>query len=238
MVRALHPGVAVVTLPENQGAAARTVGARQVDEPYVAFSDDDSWWASGALAHAAELFDAYPRLGLIAARVLVGTQERLDPTCTAMATSPLDREPDLPGQSILGFVACGAVVRRDAFLAAGGFHRQFVVGGEEQLLAIDLAVAGWGLAYVDAIIAHHHPAPVRDHAARRRRMACNDLWTSWLRRPAHSAARQTLIALRAAARDPAARGGLLDALRGAGWVLRERRVVPAHLEAALRRLER
>ncbi|MGH8903522.1 MAG: glycosyltransferase family 2 protein [Egibacteraceae bacterium] len=237
-VQADHPDVAVVALPENRGAAARTVGARQVGVPYIAFSDDDSWWAPGALSRAAALFDAHPRLGLIAARILVGAEERLDPACTVMAASSLECEPDLPGPPVLGFVACGAVVRRDAFMAAGGFHRQFVVGGEEQLLAIDLAVAGWGLAYVDTVVAHHHPSPVRDPAARRRHVTRNDLWTSWLRRPAPSAGRQTLIALRAAARDPAARAGLLEALQGVGWVVRERRVVPAHLEAALRRLER
>lgn len=67
------------------------------------------------------------------------------------------------------------------------------LGGEEQLLAIDLAATGWGLAYVDAILAHHHPSPVRDRATRRRCVGRNDLWTSRLRRPARSAGRQVLI---------------------------------------------
>ena len=42
LVRTHHPGVQVVGLRRNRGAAARTVGARLVDSPYVAFSDDDS----------------------------------------------------------------------------------------------------------------------------------------------------------------------------------------------------
>src|SRR5918995_78328 len=51
LVRANHPGpgVRVVGLRRNRGGAARTIGARLVDSPYVAFSDDDSWWAPGAL---------------------------------------------------------------------------------------------------------------------------------------------------------------------------------------------
>ena len=57
LVRIRCPGVQVVGLRRNRGGAARTVGARLVDSPYVAFSDDDSWWAPGALGRAAELLD-------------------------------------------------------------------------------------------------------------------------------------------------------------------------------------
>ncbi|MGV9572303.1 glycosyltransferase family 2 protein, partial [Streptomyces nigra] len=61
------PQVQVVRLPANRGALARTVGVRALDTPYVAFSDDDSWWAPDALSRAARLFDAHPRLGLLSA---------------------------------------------------------------------------------------------------------------------------------------------------------------------------
>ena len=39
---------------------------------------------------------------------------------------------------MLGFLACGAVARRSAVLACGGFHERYGFGGEEQLLAIDM----------------------------------------------------------------------------------------------------
>src|SRR5919197_4353022 len=67
-VRRAHPEVRVVALRENLGGAARTVGALHTDCPYVAFSDDDSWWAPGALQRAAELLDRHPRLAVVAAR--------------------------------------------------------------------------------------------------------------------------------------------------------------------------
>src|SRR5205807_7353355 len=102
---------------------ARNVGAHAVTAPYVAFADDDSWWAPGALTHAAGLFDRHPELALIAARILVGPRQSLDPTCVTMAQSPVLAAPGQPGPSILGFLACGAVVRRSAFLAVGGFPR-------------------------------------------------------------------------------------------------------------------
>src|SRR4051812_41381901 len=60
-------GVGLLHLGENLGGAARTIGARAVETPYVAFSDDDSWWAPGALGRAADLLDAHPRLALVAA---------------------------------------------------------------------------------------------------------------------------------------------------------------------------
>jgi GT2 family glycosyltransferase len=235
-VRRRHPQVQVVELGSNLGAAARTVGALHTDRPYVAFSDDDSWWAHGALDRAAELLDRHPRLAVVAARVLTGPEERLDPVCAAMASSPLPSDPDLPGRPVLGFVACGAVVRRSAFLRVGGFHRRFGVGGEEELLAADLAASGWGLAYVEDVVAHHHPSPRRDPAGRRRVQVRNRLWFAWLRRPPQVVALSTLRALARSAFDRNARDGLGEALRGLPWVLAERRRLPARVEADLRRL--
>ncbi|HZA83083.1 MAG TPA: glycosyltransferase [Actinomycetes bacterium] len=236
LVRTHYPGVRVVGLRRNRGAAARTVGARLVDSPYVAFSDDDSWWAPGALSRAGDLLDRHPRLAVLAARVLVGPEQRLDPVCQEMAHSPLPPADDLPGPSVLGFIACGAVVRRTAFLEVGGFDVRLGVGGEEELLSVDLAVRGWGLAYVDEVVAYHHPSPSRDPSGRRRVQVRNALWSAWLRRPLGGAARQTAHLAALALHQPGASSGLLLALLGLPWVLRERRAVPRELEAALRSL--
>jgi GT2 family glycosyltransferase len=155
-----------------------------------------------------------------------------------MRASPLPVRAALPGPAVLGFVACGVVVRRSAFLEAGGFHGRFGIGGEEELLALDLAAAGWGLAYADDVVAHHHPAVSRDPARRRRVQVRNALWTSWLRHPAADALGGTGRACLAALRDPAARAGLAEAARGLHWVLAERRPVGAELAADLRLLRR
>lgn len=183
LVRTGFPRVEVIALPENWGAVARNIGVAAARTPYVAFADDDSWWAPGALDRAARHFAARPRLALLAARMLVGPEEVLDPICEELASSPLPREPDLPGPSILGFMACGAVVRRYAFLEAGGFDEVVEFAGEEERLALDLAARGWGLAYVDDVVAHHHPSPARDPVGRRVRVGRNRLLTAVMRRP-------------------------------------------------------
>jgi GT2 family glycosyltransferase len=236
-VRGRFPAVRIVALAEDIGAAGRNVGARAVDAPYVAFCDDDSWWARGALARAAALLDAHPRVALVAARVLLGDDQVLDPACAAMSRSPLAGASGLPGRRVLGFVACGAIVRRTAFLQAGGFHRQLGIGGEEQLLAVDLATRGWDLVYRDDIVAHHHPSPIRNRRRRDELHVRNQLWFAWLRRRHRAALRISREAVRAAASQPVARMGLLHALSGARWALANRRPVSASLEGDLRRLD-
>jgi GT2 family glycosyltransferase len=236
-VRRAFPDVTVVALRRNRGAVARTVGARLARTPYVAFSDDDSWWAPGALKTAADHLDHTPRLGLVAARTLVGPQERADPLSEVMAASPLAPDPALPGPRVLGFLAGASVVRRDAYLAVGGFHPVVFFLGEETVLAQDLAAAGWELCYVADVVAHHHPDPPADPDGRRRLQLRNRLLSSWLRRPLAAAAADTWPVLRRAG-DPVARGALLDAARRAPRALAARRRLPPQVEADVRLLER
>ncbi len=234
-VRAAHPSVTVLTLGRNAGALARTLGAAQAHTPFVAFTDDDSWWAPGDLARAVAIMQAHPRLALLAARILVGPEERLDPVCTEMAASPLGTEPDLPGPSLLGFVACAAMVRTEAFTAVGGFDPVVRFPGEEERLALDLAAAGWGLAYVDEVTVHHHPSPRREAPERRQA----GIWrsrvlTALMRYPTGAVAGQVLRALRA---GPPGRRGVVGALPRVPAALRRRRVLPAGVMAGVRELQ-
>jgi len=234
LVRRHFPHIDVLELGTNHGSVARNLGVRRAATPYVAFADDDSWWAPGALTRAADLLDAHPRLAVLAARMLVGPEERPDPICALMADSPLGRAADLPGPSVLGFLACGAVVRREAYLEAGGFDDVVFFMGEEERLALDLATLGWGLSYVDEVVAHHHPSPVRDTVARQARAARNRLLTTLMRRP-------WPVVLSAVAADlRAGRAGRMAVRQAAARLpraLRQRRRLPADVEAARRLLD-
>jgi GT2 family glycosyltransferase len=233
-VREAHPDVTVLPLERNEGARARTLGAARAGTPFVAFADDDSWWAPGDLARAVTLLRAHPRLALINARILVGPEERVDPVCTEMAGSPLGTAPDLPGPSLLGFVACGSIVRTAAFEAVGGFDPVVRFPGEEERLALDLAAAGWGLAYVDSLTVHHHPSPRRD--APRRRQA--GIWRSRvLTAVMRHGVTDVLGVLGAAVRSgrPGLEG-LVRAVPDLPAALRRRRRIPAEVRADLRRL--
>jgi GT2 family glycosyltransferase len=237
-VRSRFPEVDVIALGENLGAAARTVGVQAAETPFVAFADNDSWWEPGALTLAADVLEGYPSVALLAARVLLEPGGREDPTCAFMGESPLRADELLPGKPVLGFVACGAVVRRSAYLEAGGFHARLHFGGEEQLLALDLARRGWKLVYLPTVVARHEPSPLRDESWRSRRQARNALWFAWLRRALTAALGVTWVALRAGRHDAAARSALLEALSALPWILRERDPVGPELERQLQLLDR
>jgi GT2 family glycosyltransferase len=238
LVTGRFPGVEFVRSEENLGAAGRSLGARRAGTPYVAFCDDDCWWAPGALSRAAAILDAHPRLALISGRVLVGPGEEEDPTCREMENSPLSARPGLPGPAILGFLAGASIVRREPFLEAGGFEPRFVIGSEERLLALDLAVGGWEMAYVKEVVVHHHPSRRRDVQLRRRMHVRNALWVAWLRRPFLAAMGRTVQVLGTGPVEGDVWRGLAEALRELPWVLRRRRVVPDHIDRALSLVEK
>jgi GT2 family glycosyltransferase len=225
------PGADVVRLDANLGAAARNIGVERAGTRYVAFADDDSYWEPGSLARAAALLRDHPATALLAAEVRVGAGGRLDPVSAQMAAAPLGTPPGAAGPSILGFLACSVVVRRDAFLAAGGFRPRLFVYGEEALLAMDLAAAGWRLSYAPSLLVRHLPEPAgRNPGARRRLETRNRVLTALLRRPPSVVARTVATAL---ATEPA---GLAGVVRHLPWALRQRRPLPPAVEQALRRL--
>ncbi|GAA3989202.1 glycosyltransferase [Thermobifida alba] len=235
-VAAQHPEAALVRSPVNLGAVARNVGVEALDTPYVAFCDDDTWWEPGSLARAADLFDADPRLGCLTARILVEPEGREDPITPELRGSPLPGPPDLPGPVLLSVLAGASVFRVSAFTEAGGFSPRLWLGGEEELLSLDLAAAGWWMCWVEDMVVHHAASRVRDSRVRRRLGIRNTLWTAWLRRPAGGALLRTGAVLRAVPRDATSLRAVAEAAAGLPWVLRERRPVPYSVERGLRML--
>ncbi|WP_245547927.1 glycosyltransferase family 2 protein [Nocardia pneumoniae] len=232
------PDVRVIRLSRNLGAAARNLGVAIARTPYVAFSDDDSWWAGDALSEAERVLDAHPRLGLVAGRTLVGADHRDDPVNELMATSPLGHPPDLPGPLILGFLACAAIVRREAYLQAAGFSPLLHFGAEERLLSLDLAACGWHLCYVADVRAHHHPSKRRPPPAWRRRVEQrNNALIAWMRRPLRRCAAESAGLLRSAVRDPGTLLAIAGIVRRLPWALAQRRGLPPEVERQARTLE-
>jgi GT2 family glycosyltransferase len=236
-VRTRFPAVELIASPENLGAVGRNVGVARLGTPYVAFCDDDTWWEPGSLRAAADVLDAHPRLAVVTARIVVEPGGREDPIVAELRDSPVRGAPWLPGPALGSFLAGASVVRRAAFDEVGGFSERLWLGGEEELMAGDLAAAGWELCYLEQLTVHHQASRARDPHKRRADGIRNTLWTTWLRRPLLPALRRTGHLLRTVPRDRVTARALLAAARGLPWVLRERRVLPPHAEARFAALE-
>jgi GT2 family glycosyltransferase len=230
-VRSALPTVQTISLRRNVGALARTVGVLAATTPYVAFADDDSWWAPGALARAVEVLEAHPAVALVTGRILLGPGGRVDPLSLAMSAAPLGTSPGGAGPDVLGFAACAAMVRRSAFLSVGGFDPVIRFPGEEERVALDLADAGWLMSYVDDLVVHHHPSPSRGSAAHRRTQVVRSaLLTACMRRPWRRVLALAATDLRG---DRPARIGVLTALPSLPAALIRRRRISAWLEHRL-----
>lgn len=231
-----HPGVTMVRLPRNIGAAGRNAGLDAAGTPYVAFCDDDGWYERDGLVAAVDLLDAHPGLGLVNARILVGEEDRLDAISAEMAASPVPDRAGIPGAVLLSFMAGAAVVRRSAYRAVGGFDERFFIGGEEETLAVKLTRAGWAMRYLPALVMHHRPSLANAGGLRHVGLR-NTVVNAWLHRPARSALRWTVFSLADAPKNRAYLRGVGLIVRAVPWVLRERAPMPPELDADLRLLD-
>lgn len=162
MVQSEFPAVTVVRLSENLGATARNIAVERVATRYVAFCDDDTVWQPGALTTAAAVLDRCPGLATVTGRCLVWPSLREDPLTPELRHSPVAGPEWMPGPTLLGIMAGLTMIRCSAFRQVGGFEPRMWLGGEEELLALDLAAAGWWMCWREDVVVHHAPSPARD----------------------------------------------------------------------------
>jgi GT2 family glycosyltransferase len=232
------PEVRVVECGANLGAAGRNRAAMLATTDYLAFSDDDTRWEPGSLAEAVRVLDASPKVAVLSGKVLVGEARQLDATCMRMRASPLARG-GLPGPSLIGYMAGACVFRAAVFRQVGGYEPRLFIGGEEELVALDVLNAGHAIVYCDTLVTTHDPSPSRDAALRRLMLARNAALVAWLRLPLTEALATTWRAfalfLRARNRRPqpsgaiAGRQRIVELAQDIGWAIGRRRVVDAHV---------
>lgn len=231
------PDVQVVALDTNMGALGRNIGVEHAQTPYIAFCDDDSWWEPGALSRAIHYLEHYPDVGLIAGKILIRDERRLEPTSALQSISPLTPMVAMPGPAILGFLGCGNIVRKEAFVQVGGYNDHIYFSGEEELLGIDMAAAGWGLTYCQDIVGRHYPSKSRNMPRRDRMSARNVIQAAWMRRSWRHALTRTTRMIGYAASRPDKALGIVQGLLRLPVALRHRRVVPQWLEDQISQLE-
>jgi len=185
--------VTLIRLVRNEAAASRTVAARASSADWLLMLDDDSAPADDGWARCAA-----------------------EAPCDVAAIGGDVRLPD--GAAEAGglpevFVGCAALVRRGAYLEAGGYDASFGYYGEETDLCARLIRNARRIAYDPRFrVVHRRSETGRDVAAIVERLACNETLT--VHRYAPDAVRAEWIERTLARRRVVAeREGCLDAFR-------------------------
>jgi GT2 family glycosyltransferase len=187
-------GVTVLE-PGDIGVAGRNVGAEAASHELVLMLDDDSYPETGAVRLLVDAMEANPRLGIATGLILDTSWDGE----VLQATHPgsfdwflrAGRTGNPPeGFETFFFAEGGCVLRREAFLAAGGFFAPFFFTVSELDATMRLAGAGWETRYFpDAAFAHLKAPEARPSYDRTLRLRIrNQLWHYWLRYPPAMAA--------------------------------------------------
>lgn len=151
--------VRLLRIGENMGAGARNLAAEAAAGEWLLMLDDDSAPRDGAFAELASRAPA--ETAAIGGEIFV----------TDGHGRVLHREfGGLPEV----FVGCGALVRRAAFLAAGGYDAGFGFYAEEPDLCARLIGGGWRVAFSRGLRVDHAKSPAgRDRSLVVRRLTRN-----------------------------------------------------------------
>jgi GT2 family glycosyltransferase len=243
-------GNVIVLEPGDLGAAGRNVGAEAASHELVLFIDDDSFPDPGTVDTLVRAFEANPRLG-----VATGFVRNVDWDGTVFIDEQVGsfdwflrsgRTGDPPeGFPAYFFAEGGCMVRRDAFLAAGGFYAPFFFTLSEIDATMRLAGLGWETRYFPTAPFSHVKPPGPDGGGHHRMLQLrvrNGLWHYWLRYPPAMAVPRMAAYLAFDLVECVYRGhpgawveGVRDAWRLRATVAPDRRPLP---RAVLRAVER
>jgi GT2 family glycosyltransferase len=224
-------GARVIRSPENLGIAARNLAAEEVRSELLLMLDDDSYPCSGTLETLIGAFRASPRLAVAAGEVVdVDEQGRVlrsgEPgTFDWFLRAGRSGAPE-DGFPAFFFPEGACVIRRAAFVEAGGFFTPFFFACEGLELTSRLLALGWDVRYFPGARFEHLKARadrVSPEAMLYHRIR-NHAWYLWLRFPPSVAARRLPAYLAFDLVEAVYRGApraWLRAVRDA-WRLRER----------------
>ena len=144
MVRGDFPAVKCLTLPANVGVGGWNHAFEVATGDYLFVLDDDSAPLSG-VSQAIDYLEANARVGILACKVIGG----------AFGTEGFalrDR------QEWVGFIGCGAIIRRALFERIGGFAEWLFIYAHEWEYGLRCLDAGYEIRFFEACVVEHRAA--------------------------------------------------------------------------------
>jgi GT2 family glycosyltransferase len=252
VARARGGNVRLIEAGENLGIAGRNLAAEQARGDLLLMLDDDSHPLPGAVELLVGAFEQQPRLG-VAAGLVRDVDERGEASSERGAGTfdwflgagrTEDGADALEGYPAFVFAEGGCMLRKAAYVEAGGFFQPYFLACSELDLATRLIGLGWDVRYFPQATFDHlrvragREGPGPGALAYRIR---NQVWYFWLRFPALLAARRIPAYLTFDLIEAAYRGvpsawvkGVADAWRERELVRGQRRPLPRE---AIRRAE-
>lgn len=144
-IKSAHPDVVLIENKVNTGAPAWNLGFEKARGDYFIIIDDDSHIESG-LNEALTYLDQNPDVGVLALNVVSGPY-----------TSKMWDWKD--GQNIVGFIGCGAILRRETYEKVGGYADWMFLYVNEWEYGLRVINAGYYVRFfADSVVQHRASA--------------------------------------------------------------------------------
>lgn len=206
-IRRQFPEVSLHRLTQRRGGIAnRNHGARLARAPiWISMDDDAEMPSPHTVEQTLRAFD-HPRIAAVAIPYFEPTRpERV------LQVAPSDT-----GRFVTSmFIGCAAAIRRDAFLAVGGFREALLHSAEESDVCLRLLDSGYVVALCRADAMVHHLSERRDRTGAFRLSTRNELLVTLWNVPMPDALPRAAINLQASLRGATRGRSLRAALQGA-----------------------
>jgi GT2 family glycosyltransferase len=153
-VKSSFPDVNLIRKKENIGAPAWNEGFENAKGEYFIIVDDDSHIESG-LTEALNYLDDNPNVGILALNVTTGPY-------TSKDWGWQDK------QSIVGFIGCGAILRKETYKEIGGYADWIFLYVNEWEIGLRAVDAGYEVRFFENCLVTHRASKVNRSSKRLR----------------------------------------------------------------------
>ena len=153
-IKSTYNDVTVIENRTNTGVSSRNLGFEKAKGEYLIMLDDDSNIEFG-LDKALNFMDQNPATGVLALNVVNGPY-----------TSALWQDKDR--QETVGFIGCGAIIRREVYKKIGGIAEWISFGTEEWEYGLRVTDAGYEVRYFADCHVNHRASMINRSSKRNR----------------------------------------------------------------------